>query len=137
MIILDTNVLSEVTRREPEPRILNWLDRQLRTDLVTTSITVAEMSFGVEGIAPGKRRNDLARLNEAALGLMAAILPFSVNEAPAYGAIVADMERRGRQIKPFDAQIAAIAQIRGAALATRNTMDFEGCQIDLINPWDV
>ena len=135
MIVLDTNVLSELTRRNPDVRVLEWFDEQLRNDLVTTAITVAEMSFGVERLPKGKRRDELAKLNETALAGMAAILPFSTREAAAYGSIVAEAMSRGNDIKPFDGQIAAIAKVHRAALATRNLKDFENCGVDLIDPW--
>jgi predicted nucleic acid-binding protein len=135
MIILDTNVLGELARERPDHRVVVWLDRQITNDLVTTAISVAEMTYGVERLPLGKRRSDLARINATILSGLAAILPFSADDAIAYGEIVANAMSRGRDIKPFDAQIAAIAKINAAVLATRNTKDFTACGIDLIDPW--
>lgn len=135
MIILDTNVLGELVRPEADNNVVEWLDRQSAEDLATTAITAAEMAWGVAKLPAGRRRSDIARLNAAVLERLAAVLPFSASDASNYGSILGARRRSGREIKPLDAQIAAISLSHGAALATRNTKDFEGCGVKLINPW--
>lgn len=139
MIVLDTNVLSEVLRPAPAPRVMDWLSRQASTSLFVTTVTQAEILFGIAILDPGRRRDDL---QSAAMAMFAEdfagrIVGFDVDAAPVFAAIAAERRQLGRPISQFDAQIAAIARSRGAALATRNIRDFEACDIELIDPWRV
>jgi len=135
VIILDTNVLSELIRVEADPRVVAWMDVQPRQSLATTAVTKAELLFGVERLADGKRKAALTQLVAAILERLAErVLPFTEADAASYAGIVAGRVRIGRPILPLDAQIAAIALSRGAAVATRDG-DFEGCGVELINPW--
>ena len=137
MIVLDTNVLSEALRAKPDPRVMDWMGEQLPASLFVTAITQAEILYGIAILDPGRRRDDLV----AAAGAMFAedfsgrILGFDVDAAPVFAAIAAERRQLGKPISQFDAQIAAITRSRGATLATRNARDFEGCGIDLVDPW--
>ena len=138
MIILDTNVLSEALRPTPDPRVVDWIGRQASASLFITTITQAEILYGIAVLDSGRRRDDL---HAAATAMFAEdfagrIIGFDVEAPPIYAAIAAERRRLGRPISQFDAQIAAIARSRGAALATRNVRDFEGCDVDLIDPWN-
>ncbi len=137
MIILDTNVLSEALRPIPEPRVTEWLGHQASTSLFVTTITQAEILYGIAILDPGRRRDDLqaaamAMFDEDFAGQ---ILAFDPEAASIFALIAADRRRTGRPISQFDAQIAAIARSRGATLATRNVKDFEDCGIDVLDPW--
>ncbi len=138
MILLDTNVLSELMRPEPAARVVDWMAAQPAQGLFTTSITQAEVLHGVMLLPPGKRRDAF----EAAARAMFAeefagrVLPFGADAALPYACIAVDRRRAGRPISHFDAQIAAIARCYGAAVATRNVVDFEGCGVEVLNPWD-
>ncbi len=135
MIILDTNVLSELMRPDAEPKVIAWMDAQSRESLVTTAVTKAEMLFGVEKLVDGKRKAALTLLVAAILDRFPErILPFAEADSANYSRIVAGRMRIGRPILPLDAQIAAIALSRGASVATRDG-GFEDCGVELINPW--
>ena len=137
MIVLDTNVLSEMLRPRPDPIVVDWLARQAPAQVFTTAISEAEIHYGVSRLEAGKRKDALV---EAVAGIFGEdfagrILAFDSTAAAAYGRIVSDRERSGRPISQFDAQIAAIALSFGADVATRNIRDFEDCGSRLINPW--
>ena len=137
MTVLDTNVLSEVVMPEPSSRVLAWILREPSSSRYTTAISKAELLYGVELLAKGRRRS---ALHEAISKMLAEdfagrILPFDSGAAEAYSRIAASRRAMGRPISEPDAQIAAIAHSRGAALATRNTRDFEHCGIKVVNPW--
>ena len=138
MILLDTNIISELLKLAPNDRVVEWLRREPESGAFTTTITEAELLFGVESMPRGRRRENLAKLVSAVLGgdFADRILPFDSPAALAYAVLVAERKQAGRPISQLDAQIAAIARSRGSALATRNTADFEACGIELINPWD-
>lgn len=136
MIILDTNVVSELMRTAPDPAVLAWVRSQARKDLNTTAITVAEIRYGIERLPDGRRRRTLAEAARDAFEAFASqVLSFDRRAADLYGTIVAERERNGQPIDGFDAQIAAICRSSGAALATRNTADFTDTSVSLINPW--
>jgi len=137
MIIVDTNVLSEPTRPSPSPRVLQWLDACDRSTTFTTAITEAEILLGLALMPEGRRRAELEvqTRNLFVVEFAGRVLPFDSAAARAFPDIVVARKRSGRPIKEADAQIAAIARAQGAAIATRNTVDFESCGIALIDPW--
>ena len=138
MIVLDTNVASELMRAVPAPRVVAWLQQNADHDLVTTAITVAEIQYGMSRLPSGRRRATLAA---AAAEIFAAfpdqILPFDVAAAHAYADIVSHRDSLGTPIEGFDAQIAAICRTRAADLATRNDKDFTDTGITVTNPWQL
>lgn len=137
MIILDTNILSEILRPSPAPQVEEWLARQDGNSVFLTAIGEAELRYGQAMLPIGKRRNAL----EAAInGIMDddfrdRILPFDRDAVRAYSLIAAERRAAGRPMSQFDCQIAAITRVHGAILATRNTKDFEGCGIVVFDPW--
>lgn len=137
MIILDTNVISELLRPAPEPRVEQWLSAQDGLNVYLTSISEAELRYGLAIMGNGKRRAALVDAVDRILreDLAGRILPFDSAAALSYASIAAARRSAGRPIAQADCQIASIAHCRGASVATRNTPDFEGCEIDLINPW--
>jgi predicted nucleic acid-binding protein len=138
MIILNTNVLSELMRPKPSLRVSGWIAKQSATELFTTSITEAEIFFGIELLAQGKRREGLLRTAEDmfAEDLGGRVFGFESDAARFFSTIAAHRRALGKPISHADAQIAAITRLRGAMLATRNVSDFDDCGVDLINPWD-
>ena len=137
MIILDTNVISELLRPAPEPKVEHWLSAQDGLNIYLTSISEAELRYGLAVMGNGKRRAALVDAVDRILreDLAGRILPFDSDAAQSYATIAAARRAAGRPIAQADCQIASIAHSRGASVATRNTPDFEGCEIDLMNPW--
>ena len=137
MIILDTNIVSELLRPVPEPKVEAWLAAQDRGKVYLTAISEAELRYGMTILADGKRRDALTEAVDAMLrgNFQDRILPFDSTAAEAYAAIAAERHGAGRPISQFDCQIAAISRAQGATVATRNTKDFEGCGIEIIDPW--
>lgn len=137
MILLDTNIVSELLRKAPEPKVEAWLAAQEGADVYLSAVTEAELRLGVAVMPPGRRRTAIAGVMDGILqeDFRGRILPFDSPAAAAYAAIAADRRAAGRPIRQFDCQIAAIARSNGAAVATRNVRDFEGCRIDIIDPW--
>jgi predicted nucleic acid-binding protein len=138
MLILDTNVISETMLPAPSPRVLMWWSQQRQRDeLFVTTITVAEILYGIELLSRGKRHSRLLAEAEAMIvqDFAGHILPFDEEAARAFPQIAAGRRGQGHPITEFDAQIAAIARSRRASLATRNTADFEDCGVRLVNPW--
>ncbi len=135
--ILDTNVVSEPMLPSPSATVLTWWSRQQPGALFITSVTVAEILYGIELLPHGKRRAALLAGAELMFGKVLAgrILPFDEDAARAFPGIAASRRVQGRPVADLDAQIAAIAHSRGGLLATRNTSDFEGCGVRLVNPW--
>jgi toxin FitB len=136
MIILDTNVLSELMRPKPSPRVSAWIGQQAATEIFTTAMTEAEIFYGIELLVKSKRREQLLAAAEAlfAEDLAGRVLAFDSVAARAFSHIAAHRRGLGRPISHADAQIAA-NQVQGAWLATRNTADFTECGVDLIDPW--
>lgn len=137
MIVLDTNVLSELMRATPDPRVESWIARRPASSLFTTTVTQAEVLYGVALLPSGKRRE---RLRLAVDGLFeqdfaGRLLPFDETAASEFAMISSARKRRGLPISQFDAQIASIAKSRGAELATRNVADFVHCGLAVVNPW--
>jgi predicted nucleic acid-binding protein len=137
MIVVDTNVVSEFMVSPPAQSVLEWLNAQDAADLYLTTISIAEISFGLHVMPDGHRRRQLSDRFEQFLGAAFAsrILPFDEDAARAYGEIRGHRREFGRPISAFDGQIAAIARKRGFAIATRNVRDFEDCGLELINPF--
>lgn len=137
MIVLDTNVLSELFKMSPSARVMNWWKAHPMEDLFITTVTQAEILFGIELLPKGKRRTALENAADAMFSddFEAHILPFDVDAAREFARIAAARRKLGRPISQIDAQIAAIARSRGATLATRNTGDFENCGVEVLNPW--
>lgn len=137
MIILDTNVLSELLRPHPSTEVIEWIFKYSTSHLFTTTVTQAEILYGVGLMPQGKRRMALRATVDAMFGeeFMGRILPFDSEAAKAFASIACARRALGRPIGDYDAQIAAIAQVRGATLATRNVSDFEECGIIIHNPW--
>ena len=140
MILLDTNVLSELMRPAPEPRVVRWLDACADEDIWVSAVTAAEILLGIQLLPQGRRRDGLAELARRMfeVDFSGRCLPFDAGAAVAYAEIVATRARCGRPISVEDAQIAAIAKAGGLALATRNSKDFAGIEgLTVIDPWIV
>nr|WP_313409194.1 type II toxin-antitoxin system VapC family toxin [Pseudomonas sp.] len=137
MILLDTNVLSELMRAKPAPQVLEWVDAQPVGDLVITSITVAEILYGIARMPDGKRKQGL--LDAASVmfdeDFAGNILPFDADAAVHYAEIAAETEAKGRVVDMADAQIAAIGRLHDAVIATRNIRHFETLGVALVDPW--
>jgi toxin FitB len=138
VIVLDTNVLSELMRSQPAAAVFAWVAAQPKAALHTTSVNKAEILYGIAALPEGRRRVALAAAAEAMFtdDFVGRVLPFDEAAAVHYAEIVAGRRREGRPIEAFDAQIAATARVAGAELATRNVGDFAGCGLTLVNPWD-
>jgi predicted nucleic acid-binding protein len=137
VIILDTNVLSALMRREGEGRVVAWLDRQPSESVWTTAISVFEIRFGLKILADGRRRRRLEDSFAEALQneFGGRILPFDQVAAEAAASIAAQQRRAGKTVEIRDIQIAGITTARRATLATRNVRDFENIGIVLADPW--
>ena len=139
MILLDTNVISELMKPQPEARVERWLAAQAPADCFLSAVAEAELRYGIEILTPGQRRQQLqlALASMLAQDFAGRILAFDSAAAVAYAAIAAARRFAGRPISQFNAQIAAIARSSGATLAARNVDDFDGCGISIIDPWSV
>jgi toxin FitB len=136
MIILDTNVVSELMKQSPARSVVGWSLSQEAHDLFTTSLTLAEIRLGIERLPDGQRKAQLrAKAADIFFALADTVLPFDARAALRYSTLVADRGRAGPPITGFDAQIAAICLSYGAALATRNIKDFQDTGVELLNPW--
>jgi toxin FitB len=137
MILLDTNVISELWRPQPDPRVRVWLNAQAPESLYLCTPVLAELRYGIEKLPASARRTRLEEAFERLQGgeYLGRTLSFDPPAALAFGRLAALRERSGRRIEPMDALIAAIAAAYGAALATRDVNDFEGVGVDLINPF--
>lgn len=137
MIVLDTNVVSELMRASPAANVFDWVAGQPAQSLYITSISLAEIVHGILLLPAGRRRNAIQAAAESMFSVEfgGRILPFEASAARAYAKIAVDRRHAGRPISSFDAQIAAIALVARATLATRNVSDFEGCGLKLMNPW--
>lgn len=135
MILLDTNVISEAFGQKPNEAVIAWLKR-FDVELALPSISIAEISYGIEKLALEQRsarlETGLASTRQRFAGR---ILAFDEIAALAFGKIMGDASRSGRSMSPLDGMIAAIALVNNARLATRNVAHFEHCGLDLINPW--
>jgi predicted nucleic acid-binding protein len=137
MIVLDTNVISELMRPEPDPVVFAWTAAQARDMLYTTSVNKAEILYGIAALPTGRRRTALTEAAEAMFGddFLDRVLPFDGAAAVHYAEIVVARRRTGNPIEAFDAQIAATALVFGDEIATRDVGGFAACGLTLINPW--
>jgi toxin FitB len=137
MIILDTNIVAELLRPAPASSVEAWLAARDSATVYFTTVGEAELRLGVAILPAGRRRTALAQAIDEMLeeDFRYRILAFDRAAARAYAAIAADRRAAGRPISQFDCQIAAIARAHEAAVATRNTSDYEGCGIEVIDPW--
>jgi predicted nucleic acid-binding protein len=137
VIILDTNVLSELMKIEPAMEVYAWAGRWDADDLFTTAVSQAEVLAGIATMPDGRKKEMRAQAAELIFGrqFQGRLLPFDTEAAQPYADIVAGRRRVGKPIKEFDAQIAAIAACHGMAVATRDTSGFENCGIQVVNPW--
>ncbi|GAA3790054.1 type II toxin-antitoxin system VapC family toxin [Amycolatopsis tucumanensis] len=138
MIVLDTNVVSELMRRAPEPSVVDWVDGHPAEHVFITAVTAAELRYGAARLPDGQRRDQLIVRGAELLteDFQEQVLPFDDAAAEQYAGIVAGRERAGRPISMADAQIAAICRCYGAPLATRNVEDFSGVGLRVLNPWE-
>jgi predicted nucleic acid-binding protein len=137
MIVLDTNVISEVFDGRKDNGIFDWLDRHDQAGLYITAITVAELVFGAELLAEGKRKQAFrTRIDQIVEDFEGRRLGFGDEAAYLYGVLSARRRNMGRAMETKDAMIAAICLQHGAMLATRNTKDFEGLDLKLVNPFE-
>jgi predicted nucleic acid-binding protein len=138
VVVLDTNVISELMRPAPDLQVQNWVREVPPATVYTASVTLAEVRFGIARLPAGRRRTLLADAADDVFDKFAnRVLPFDGAAADQYGDIVVKREQAGAPISGFDAQIAAICRSRRATLATRNTDDFSRLGLDLIDPWGV
>lgn len=135
MIVIDTNVLSEPLRTRPEPRVLAWLST-VSGEVGLTSISIGEILTGVRRLPAGRRRDGLLAEVERSFGTYAAlVMPYDEPAARTYAAMNESRRVAGHPLSVEDGMIAAICRSRGLALATRNTKDFHGLGLELVDPW--
>ena len=139
MIVLDTNVVSELMRQAPEANVVSWVDQYPPDDVFITAVTAAELQYGVARLSDGRRKTVLTTKVAELLteDFRDQILPFGGDEAAHYAQIAASREHDGRPISMADAQIAAICRRYRARLATRNIKDFVDTGVHVRNPWDI
>jgi predicted nucleic acid-binding protein len=137
VIVLDTNVLSELMRPTPDPRVIAWFAEQTDLSLWTTALTRAELHHGVVSLPLGRRRTQLAGAVDAMFrdDFQGRVLAFTSDAAVVWADIVVARRASGRPISHVDAQIAAVARLVDATLATRNVDDFSDCGLTIVNPW--
>ena len=138
MILLDTNVISELTRPNPSQEVALWLDEQESPNFVTSVIVETEILFGLLSLPQGSRRSRLISLTERVMETLVEgrVLPFDRNAAKEFAIAASHRRALGRPLNLFDGMIAATALATGAVVATRNLSDFDGLGLTLINPWN-
>jgi len=138
MIVLDTNVISELWKAEPNPKVLEWIDAQTIETLYLSAITVAELRYGLATMPEGKRRTIYQeRLANEVLPIFAGrVLPFDLDTSQAYADLMARARAGGKAISKADGYIAATAAAHGLMVATRDTSPFEAAELNTINPWE-
>ncbi|HEX4642334.1 MAG TPA: type II toxin-antitoxin system VapC family toxin [Candidatus Acidoferrales bacterium] len=139
MIILDTNVLSEMMRERPDRRVMAWLNRQPQTSVWITSVTILEIHFGLELLGAGNQRAQMTKALEALLveDLGNRVAPFDTAAAQNAAILMASRRRAGRPVELRDTLIAGVALARHATIATRNSAHFEDLPIPVVNPWTI
>ncbi len=137
MIVLDTNVVSELMKPAPSASVVSWLERQAADDVTTTAVTVGEIRYGIARLPQGRRKTELlAAADRTFQGFSEIILAFDEPSAAHYSEVVVTRARKGEPISGFDAQIAAICRANRSPLATRNVADFAHLDLTLHDPWD-
>ncbi|MBQ1783834.1 MAG: type II toxin-antitoxin system VapC family toxin [Gammaproteobacteria bacterium] len=137
MILLDTNVISEAMKPEPHPNTLAWLNVQAAETLYLSSVTLAELLFGIAALPAGKRKERLAQALDGLMGLfMDRVLPFDTDAARHFAELAMTAKTGRRGFPTPDGYIAAIAASRGFIVATRDTAPFEAAGVSVINPWE-
>jgi len=137
MIVLDTNVISEVMKPEPNPVLLAWLNNQSAETLFLTSVTLAELLFGVAALPSGKRKDKLTQMLDGLLVLFKdRVLPFDTDAARNYAELAVLAKASGRGFPTPDGYIAAIAFSRGFSVASRDTAPYDAANVEIINPWE-
>jgi len=139
MIILDTNIMSELMKAIPDQHVTTWLDQQDPMTLFSTSITIAEILYGIAVLPTGKRKDYLERAFDNMLtdAFKYRILTFDDPAAHIYGPLMGERKKSGHPLSILDGQIAAIAKANQMSLATRNTRDFIDGELNLINPFEI
>jgi predicted nucleic acid-binding protein len=136
MIVLDTNVVSEAMKPEPDPAVRDWLDEQAAETLYLSSVTIAELMFGIGALPEGRRKNKLAVALDGVLELFAdRILPFDIDAARRYADLAVKARGAGRGFPTPDGYIAAIAAAHDFAVASRDTSAFTAAGLTVIDPW--
>ena len=137
MILLDTNIVSETMRPRPDHTVIAWLNQLETTSLFISTITVAEIEYGLALLADGERKTDLEGRFQRYIteGFTERVLSFDIAAADEYGTVMATRRSTGRPMSSLDGQIAAIARAHGFTLATQNEKDFEACGIEVVNPF--
>jgi toxin FitB len=136
MIVLDTNVISETMRVQPSPAVIDWLDKQVAETIYISSITLAELRFGLGAMAVGRRKQELNQLLNSILGLFAGrVLPFDADAALHYAELAVAARNAGKGFPTPDGYIAAIASSRSFTVATRDEGPFKAAGLKVINPW--
>ena len=135
--LIDTNVVSETLKPRPEIRVVDWIGRQVASDLFLAAISLGELVRGVRGMKDGAKRERFERWldRDLAAQFQGRILPFDREAAVIWGGIMGDGDRAGWPRPMADAQIAAVARRHGLTLATRNLRDFAGMEVALFDPW--
>lgn len=138
MIVLDTNVISELMRRDPDQNVVAWVDEYPADLIFLTAITAAELLYGIARLPDGDRKKLLTSRTRELLeeDFAGQVLAFTADAGARYAEIVASRESTGRPISMADAQIAAICRFHGTDLATRNVQDFAGTGVRVLNPWE-
>jgi predicted nucleic acid-binding protein len=137
LILLDTNVVSETMRRNPDPRVVDWLDARVAETLYLSTVSLAELLFGIASLPDGRRKTELGLVFDARLTVLFAdrVLPFDVAAARSYAAIMSGARALGRPLDVAEGQIAAIAMVHGFAVASRDVVPFEAAGVTVIDPW--
>lgn len=138
MIVLDTNVISELWKAAPEPNVLAWIDAQAVETLYLSAVTVAELRFGLAAMPTGKRRSIYQeRLEREVLpAFTGRVLPFDLDASQAYAELMVRARAAGKAIGKADGYIAASAAARGFTIATRDTSPFKAAGLNIIDPWE-
>lgn len=137
MVLLDTNVVFEVMKPRPEVSVIDWMNATASGSLFVSSVTMAEIHFGIELLPDGGRRIDLERRFDQLMsqGFDGRIVSFDVSAARIYGTLMAHRRKSGTPLASLDGQIASIARVHGFAVATRDTGHFADCGVELVNPF--
>jgi predicted nucleic acid-binding protein len=137
VIVLDTNVVSEAMKTHPHPAVRGWLNDQAAETLYLTSVTLAELLFGIKALPSGRRQDMLAQALDGLMGLFRdRVLPFDINAARRYAELAVTAKVAGRGFPTPDGYIAAIAASRGFIVASRDTAPYEAVSLTVLNPWE-